>query len=276
MRCGIFVDAGYVFAQGSTALFGSKQKQSELNLQSSEIIKLLKATKERLCPNAELLRIYWYDAAANGSPSKQQFEFAFCDDVKLRLGFLNSSGQQKGVDSLIVTDMIELARNNAISDAILISGDEDLRVGVSIAQSYGVRVHLVGIHPSRGSQSQLLMQEADTKTEWSKSEVEWFLSKIVYVNTTINLDISKTPNSMGMENETLVASEVFSIVATDLVNSQDESELDLISKLNSLPREIDGKLLGISRDKLGRTLDSVEKRELRNLYRAAVNGKITK
>jgi hypothetical protein len=172
--------------------------------------------------------------------------------------------------------MIELARNNAISDAILISGDEDLRVGVSIAQSYGVRVHLVGIHPSRGSQSQLLMQEADTKTEWSKSEVEWFLSKIVYVNTTINLDISKTPNSMGMENETLVASEVFSIVATDLVNSQDESELDLISKLNSLPREIDGKLLGVSRDKLGRALDSAEKRELRNLYRAAVNGKITK
>jgi hypothetical protein len=30
---------------------------------------------------------------------------------------VNSSGEQKGVDSLIVTDLIDLARNRGITDA---------------------------------------------------------------------------------------------------------------------------------------------------------------
>ena len=50
---------------------------------------------------------------------------ASLDDVKIRLGFINSVGEQKGVDSLIVTDLIELARQKAVCDAILLSGDED-------------------------------------------------------------------------------------------------------------------------------------------------------
>jgi uncharacterized LabA/DUF88 family protein len=87
---------------------------------------------------------------------------AHLQDVKVRLGFVNSVGEQKGVDSPIVTDMIALARNRAISDAVLVSGDEDLRVGVQQAQEFGVRVHLIGIKPSRGSQSLFLLQEADT------------------------------------------------------------------------------------------------------------------
>ena len=68
-------------------------------------------------------------------------------------------GQQKGVDSLIIMDLIELARNHAISEAVLLSGDEDLRVGVQLAQSFGVRVHLLGVEPTRGNQSYLLLQE---------------------------------------------------------------------------------------------------------------------
>ena len=76
--------------------------------------------------------------------------------MKLRLGIVNLAGQQKGVDSLIVTDLVELARNHAITDAILLSGDEDLRIGVQIAQSFGVRVHLIRIEPTRGSQSGLV------------------------------------------------------------------------------------------------------------------------
>ena len=56
------------------------------------------------------------------------------DNVKLRLGQLNSAGQQKGVDSLIVTDLMELARNKAISDAVVVTGDEDIRIAVQIAQ----------------------------------------------------------------------------------------------------------------------------------------------
>ena len=89
---------------------------------------------------------------------------------------MNSVGEQKGVDWLIVTDMIALARNGAVSDAVLISGDEDLRVGVQQAQEFGVRVHLIGIKPSRGSQSLFLLQESDTTHEWSEDEIAGFLS----------------------------------------------------------------------------------------------------
>ena len=47
--------------------------------------------------------------------------------MKVRLGFVNSLGQQKGVDSLIVTDMLTLARNRAVAECVLLSGDEDLK-----------------------------------------------------------------------------------------------------------------------------------------------------
>ena len=80
-------------------------------------------------------------------PSQEQLDLAHSDDVKLRLGFINEYGQQKGVDSLIVTDLVELARNHAISDAVILSGDEDIRIGVQIAQSFGVRAHLTGSGP---------------------------------------------------------------------------------------------------------------------------------
>ena len=49
-------------------------------------------------------------------------------------------------------------------------------MGVQQAQEFGVRVHLVGIKPSRGSQSLSLLQEADTTHEWTEAEVASFLS----------------------------------------------------------------------------------------------------
>ncbi len=84
--------------------------------------------------------------------SLEQTTLAHHAGLKLRLGTLNNAGEQKGVDSLIVTDLIELARNGAIADAVLISGDEDLRVAVQVAQTFGVRVHVLAVgDPSRNS-----------------------------------------------------------------------------------------------------------------------------
>ena len=127
-------------------------------------------------PGARLLRIYWYDGLVRGNLSPQQQELAFMEDVKLRLGIVTPTGRQKGVDSLIVTDLVELARNGAITDVVMLSGDEDLRIGVQIAQSFGVRVHLIGIQPSRGSQSLTLLQESDTTTEWKRTDVDEFMA----------------------------------------------------------------------------------------------------
>lgn len=124
-----------------------------------------------------MLRIYWYDGTT-GRPTRQQVELAELPNVKVRLGFVNSFKQQKGVDSLIVTDMVTLAQNRTMSSCILLAGDEDLRVGVQLTQMQGVRVHLLGIRPARESQSNLLRREADITHEWKSSDIKSFLSNI--------------------------------------------------------------------------------------------------
>ena len=123
-----------------------------------------------------LIRICWYDGTSAGPP-RQQTAIAEVPNLKIRLGHINRAGQQKGVDSLIVTDLIALARNRAMAEYVLLSGDEDLRVGVQSAQEYGVRVHLLGIKPSHGSQSSFLLQEADITHEWTRFDLKDFLSE---------------------------------------------------------------------------------------------------
>src|SRR6266852_6853032 len=173
-RVAVFVDAGYLFAQGSVALAGQKLPRGRLLLNHEKAIDALANFATRVS-GVDLLRVYWYDGTSTG-PSSQHLTLAHLGRVKVRLGFVNSFGEQKGVDSLIVTDMIALARNHAMSEAVLLSGDEDLRVGVQQAQEFGVRVHLLGIRPSRGSQSLFLLQEADSTHEWNPDDLAPFLS----------------------------------------------------------------------------------------------------
>ena len=177
MRIAVFVDAGYLYAQGSIAITKAKKPKprEELNLDVQKFLAKLRELTKELAPNKSLLRIYWYDGAVPGRLNESQVKLAMTDDIKLRLGRLHEDGQQKGVDSLIVTDLIELARNRSITDALLISGDEDVRVGVEIAQTHGIRVHLLGIHPADESQSELLRREADTRRVWDADGVRSFL-----------------------------------------------------------------------------------------------------
>ena len=186
MRTAVFVDAGYLFAAGSQAVRGSIQRPYRVHLDIPGTMAKLKLCAETAAPGISLLRIYWYDGLLPEGVSGLQRRIADTDDVKLRLGTVSAPGQQKGVDSLIVTDLVELARNQAISDAVLLSGDEDVRIGVEIAQGFGVRVHLIGIEPTRGNQSRTLKQEADTTLEWGKGEVAEILT------VTARPDISTT------------------------------------------------------------------------------------
>ena len=111
----------------------------------------------------ELLRVYWYDAARDRVPTIDQRVIAQMPLVKLRLGNLNARGQQKGVDAQIRADMEALARHRAITDAVLVAGDEDMVPAVEAAQAYGVRVHLWGIEPPYGTnQAERLVWESDT------------------------------------------------------------------------------------------------------------------
>jgi len=177
-RVAVLVDAGYFFAAGSALVSGSgNQRRDSLIFDEKSAVKELEALAQRVAQNSPLLRIYWYDGASRKTgPTAEHSRLAHSNNIKVRLGFLNSAGQQKGVDSLIVTDLVELARNRAVGDVVLVSGDEDVRIGVQLAQSFGVRVHLVGVKPCAGNQSPELRQEADTCTELDISVLKKIIS----------------------------------------------------------------------------------------------------
>jgi uncharacterized LabA/DUF88 family protein len=288
-RVAIFVDAGYLFAQGSVALVGQKQRRSDVKFNVTAAISELTATAQAKCPDTRLLRIYWYDAPPPRGMSTEHTALAHADYVKLRLGVLNRQGQQKGVDSLIVTDMIELARNKSICDAVLLSGDEDVRIGVQIAQNFGVGVHLVGIHPARGSQSILLSQEADTTTEWDRAIVARFMSvsqpdaqasllktSLAIATPSITAAGSRSDEKSDDQDKVRVEEVIEAIVAA--LNRGDLSGLKTYweTGANGIPSNIDGPLLGKCRDAIGRDLSPDERRNARKDFSAQVQALIDK
>ncbi len=261
-RIAVFVDAGYLFAQGSALLAGRKLTRGEISLDHDAAIKSFTEFAERIS-GLRLLRIYWYDGTSTG-PTAQHLTLAHLSNVKVRLGFVNSVGEQKGVDSLIVTDMINLARNRAIADAVLVSGDEDLRVGVQQAQEFGIRVHLVGIKPSRGSQSLFLLQEADTTHEWTEPDVSQFIKcEQKAVPPFVKASVIAATNPFES-----VAAEV----ATRLETSELRSLIEAYESTRQLPRDIDARLLGGSRSLLGRDLNSDEKKQVRAIFMSIITG----
>src|ERR1039458_3206101 len=188
-RVAVFVDAGYLFAQGTTNLTNNKVSRSQLTLNAAEIVNQLKTLAQTQSGGRTLLRVYWYDGAKSG-PTVEQITLADMDDVKVRLGSINSAGQQKGVDSLLVTDLIDLARNQAIADAYIVTGDGDMRIAVQIAQSFGVRVHLINLEPAGVSLNPQLRQEADTVHEIPKVDVAKFLQTKVPPTPVLSISAS--------------------------------------------------------------------------------------
>ncbi|WP_238501478.1 NYN domain-containing protein [Streptosporangium soli] len=157
----ILVDVGYLYAAAGEVILGAKERK-EYRVAADELIQALqKHAEERI--SGELLRIYWYDAARDRVPTVDQRVIAQLPWVKVRLGNLNARGQQKGVDAQIRSDLEALARHHAVSDTILLAGDEDMVPAVEAAQAYGVRIHLWGVEPPYGTnQAERLVWEADT------------------------------------------------------------------------------------------------------------------
>ncbi|MYS79322.1 MULTISPECIES: NYN domain-containing protein [Streptomycetaceae] len=157
----LFVDVGYVYAAMGLLVAGSAERRA-FRVDAEQLITGLIDEARRVFPEGRLLRVYWYDGARERVHTVEQRQIAELPDVKVRLGNLNAHNQQKGVDSLIRSDLESLARNHAIDDAVVISGDEDLVSAVEAAQSYGVRVHLWGVEPAYGTnQADPLVWEAD-------------------------------------------------------------------------------------------------------------------
>ncbi len=160
-RYAVMVDVGYIYAAAGELLFGTSSRRDYRVDAVGLIQAVTKHTDELL--RGELLRVYWYDAARDRVPTIDQRVVAQMAWVKLRLGNLNARGQQKGVDANIRADMEALARHRAITDAVLVAGDEDMVPAVEAAQAYGVRVHLWGVEPPYGTnQAERLVWESDT------------------------------------------------------------------------------------------------------------------
>src|SRR5260370_31620593 len=126
------VDVGYIYASAGELLFSASSRR-EYRVDADKLIQaLIKQADDQV--RGQLLRVYWYDAARDRVPTFDQRVIAQMPLVKLRLGNLNARGQQKGVDAQIRADMEALARHRAITDAILVAGDEDMVPAVEAAR----------------------------------------------------------------------------------------------------------------------------------------------
>jgi uncharacterized LabA/DUF88 family protein len=174
-RYAIMVDVGYIYASAGELLFGASSRR-EYRVDADKLIQaLIKEADDQV--RGQLLRVYWYDAARDRVPTFDQRVIAQMSLVKLRLGNLNARGQQKGVDAQIRADMEALARHRAITDAVLVAGDEDMVPAVEAAQAYGVRVHLWGVEPPYGTnQAERLVWESDTVEVLERAFIEPYFS----------------------------------------------------------------------------------------------------
>lgn len=269
LQIAVFIDAGYLYAQGSVLLAGRKQPRSRVRLNVPAMLADLLAEAKGAEPNARLLRIYWYDGLARGgSLNIEQRAVAESENVKCRFGTINSRGEQKGVDSLIVTDLIELARTHAISDALIMSGDEDIRVGVQVAQNFGIRVHLLGIQPARGSQSPDLLAEADTSHEWAQNKVAAWLSVVEEAEQQSGAEILADDDSEWMQKIVAARVEPLSISGAAAIYEFAQNNR------NQIPQDFDRPSLGTARQAVGRELTPDERREFRTLLLEAIRTKI--
>ena len=186
----------------------------------------------------------------------------------------------------MVTDLIDLARNQSICDATVVAGDSDMRIAVQIAQSFGVRVHLVGMEPSRVSQSLSLRQEADTVHEISRAEVSQFLATLPspvlaqqpsgdaplsekIVLTSVSVSPARLDAGTTAIKETMLEQVLQDAIERTLFSVDSESLLRLNSVLatsKQVPSEYDRRLLGTCRSLLGRDLTGDERREMRSVF----------
>lgn len=77
-------------------------------------------------PDGDLPRIYWYDVPARSGKTPEHHAIDQLDDFMLRLAARTGTGQQGGLDSLLITDLMGLAQQRTMTHALLVSGSADL------------------------------------------------------------------------------------------------------------------------------------------------------
>ena len=148
MRCTVHVDAGYLYAALATRVTGSANRAAITVDEQALVQQLIELVTSD--SGMRILRVLWYDAAKNGVPDPYQRQIGLIDSVKLRMGRINTFGEQKGVDLRLGLDLVSLGHNRAAEVAYLISGDDDLTEAVTDAQDLGLQVKLLTIPAGDG------------------------------------------------------------------------------------------------------------------------------
>lgn len=143
-----------------------------------------------------LLRCYWYEATVEGRHSPEHDALADLPGIKLRLSRMRP-GRREGVDTEINRDLMTLARNGGVADAVVVSGDEDIAQVIADAQDHGVRVTVVHVAvDGNWTISRVLRHECDDLIEIGSGHLR------PYVNLLAGMDTSAPPLSNGHSNGT--------------------------------------------------------------------------
>jgi uncharacterized LabA/DUF88 family protein len=262
-RCAIFVDAGYLLSAGGWLCCNQPRAGTRCDYKAvTETLRTWCSTDAGL----PVLRLYWYDGAPNLVPSPDHNQLAALTEVKVRLGRV-TGGEQKGVDSRIVRDLITLSRERAMETAYLLSGDEDLREGVAEAQDVGVRVVLLGLPPTRRSrQSYTLIAEADKHVVLDKEFWVPFFSPAAPATLlpapppaplTAPVELPAPPSSPAPADGDLV-DEAAREYARASIAGDEGRRRTLLDGRPAIPREIDVGLLQAVSARLGRPIRTEE------------------
>jgi NYN domain len=175
-RCALFVDAGYVLADGAMAVHGTRRRES-VSWDYAGLLQLL-ASQARERSGLPLLRCYWYEATVEGRRNADHDTLADLPGVKLRVAKMRP-GRREGVESEIHRDLTTLARNKAVSDAMVVSAEEDLAQVVADVQDLGLRVTLLHIAvDGNWTISRTLRQECDDIVEISSAHLRPYVELI--------------------------------------------------------------------------------------------------
>jgi hypothetical protein len=175
-RCALFVDAGYVLADGAMAVHGTRQRDS-VSWDYAGLVKLLTGVS-RDRTGLPILRCYWYEATVEGRRNSEHNALADLPGVKLRMGRMRP-GRREGVEAEMHRDLTTLARNHAVSDAVVVSAEEDLAEVVAEVQDLGLRVIIVHIAADGNwTVSRPLRQECDDIVEITAAHLRPFVDLI--------------------------------------------------------------------------------------------------
>ncbi|MEO3825965.1 NYN domain-containing protein [Actinomadura sp. B10D3] len=197
-RCALFVDAGYLLADGAMAVHGTRHRET-VSWDFGGLLQLLgNLARERT--GMPLLRCYWYEATVEGRRNPEHDALADLPGLKLRLGRIRP-GRREGVDTEIHRDLMTLARNSALTDAVLVSGDEDLAQVVADAQDFGVRVTVVHVAvDGNWTISRVLRQECDDLIEIGSGHLRPYVNLLTGMDGTSSHGTSPLSNGHGSVN----------------------------------------------------------------------------